>query len=355
MRASQGAPTPTTSQTMQLFAAIAFAIQASAIPVQTAELRGEELMKALRSGGYTVLLRHARTDRSVQEPMGAVPAERSAQRNLSANGVRDATLMGVVFRKYGIPFGEIVSSPMFRARETAEFAAGPPTITMALRVIPSTDEQAALVAMAPNPNTNRLLVTHHFVIERHVPGIGPGEIAESEAAIVKPTGDGRVTLVGRITLGDWESLAGVVAGMVAGAVAGPAPSASPTPSLPTAHATTASRASGVSIPDTRAGRLAARYIAAFNSGDSVPMRAFIESSLLLDPERPAAARLATYAAMFRDFGPLTVTGVHQSADEEITLAIRAKAGDFFLTAKASREQPGRATSITIGTGKGGHP
>ena len=194
---------------MQILAVLALAAQAAAAPPYSTELRGEDLMKALQSGGYTILLRHARTDWSFKEEVGSVPVERSAQRNLSADGVRDAALMGVVLKRYRIPIGEIVASPMFRARETAEYAAGTPTISMALRVFPTTDETAAIVSAAPKPGTNRLLVTHHFVIEKLVPGIKPGDVAESEAAVVRPTGDGSVVLVGRITLGDWEQLAGV--------------------------------------------------------------------------------------------------------------------------------------------------
>ena len=77
---------------------------------------------------------------------------------------------------------------------------------MALRVFPSTAEQAALVS-APTPSgTNRLLVTHHFVIETHVPGIKPGDIGESEAVVVRPTANGKLELIGRITLSDWEAL-----------------------------------------------------------------------------------------------------------------------------------------------------
>ena len=135
---------------------------ALAVPLATAdtsELRREELMTALRRGGYTVLLRHARTDRSFQEERSYVPKERSAQRNLTDDGIRDAALMGVVFRKYGITFAEVVSSPMYRTVETAEMAAGKPDTTMVLRTFPSTREQAALVANAPRPGTNRLLVT----------------------------------------------------------------------------------------------------------------------------------------------------------------------------------------------------
>src|SRR5215203_983624 len=71
------------------------------------ELRGESLMDALRAGGYTVILRHARTDRSQpnqETPQGPIPALRSQQRNLTDNGVRDAQLMGRVFKKYKISF-----------------------------------------------------------------------------------------------------------------------------------------------------------------------------------------------------------------------------------------------------------
>ena len=116
------------------------------------ELRREQLMDALRKGGYTVLLRHARTDRSFNEQRDPVPVERSQQRNLNDDGIRDAALMGVVFRKYGIQFADILSSPMYRCVETAEYAAGKPTsTTMVLRSFPATPDQAALVAKAPRP------------------------------------------------------------------------------------------------------------------------------------------------------------------------------------------------------------
>jgi hypothetical protein len=115
--------------------------------------------------------------------------------------------MGVVFRKYGISFAEIISSPMFRTVETAEMAAGKPKTTMALRVIPSTPEQEALIKTAPKPGTNRLLVTHHFVIEKHVPGVKPGGVGESEAAVVSHAADGTIQLVGIIKLDDWKALA----------------------------------------------------------------------------------------------------------------------------------------------------
>jgi phosphohistidine phosphatase SixA len=316
-------------------------------PNAPAELRREELMLALRGGGYTILLRHARTDRSFNEQRDPVPVERSQQRNLNDDGVRDARLMGVVFRKYRIPLGEIISSPMYRALETAEMAAGKPTlVTMALRVFPSTPEQAALVATPPRPGTNRLLVTHHFVIETHVPGINPGDIGESEAAVVRHTTDGKLELVGRILLDDWAALAD----------SSQASTAPPQGGSRGIHATLAQALHGTrdgngttpaGIPDTHAGHIAREYIAAFNSGSADTMRTFIESWMLADPARPMADRLSTYSRLFAEHGVMTVTSVQESQSLVVTLGMKSKAGDFRLTVKSSEAQPMRAASVTF--------
>jgi hypothetical protein len=193
---------------LHLVSSLALAVGIATAASDSTELRREDLMAALRTGGYTVLLRHARTDQSFTERPGYTTAkDRSTQRNLTDEGIRDAALMGVVFRKYGISFAEILASPIFRTVETAEMAAGKPTAARALGAYPSTPEQAALIAAAPRPGTNRLLVTQHFVIETHVPGIRPGDVRESEAVVVRPAADGKIVLVGRITLDDWRVLA----------------------------------------------------------------------------------------------------------------------------------------------------
>jgi phosphohistidine phosphatase SixA len=306
------------------------ALSGALIPTPAApELRGEELFKALHGGGYTIVLRHARTDRSFREEMGSVPALRSQQRNLDDNGVRDARLMGAAFRRFAIPFGEIVSSPMFRATETAEYAVGVPTrTTMALRTFPSPVEARELIAAAPRAGTNTLIVTHHFVIEAHVPGIRPGEIGESEAVVVRRTADGAIEVVGRITLADWQAL---------GADAGAARATHP-----------------VTLPGSTLGRLAQGYLRAFNSGDSTTMRAFVESSLRADVSRPLAERIGTYVRLFGDFGPLTPTALEAASEQEIVVAVAAKTGDLRLTFRLA--EGGRLGSVTFATEQPGrHP
>jgi phosphohistidine phosphatase SixA len=336
---------------LQLVSALAVVLSLTA--ADTTELRREPLMTALRSGGYTVILRHARTDRSFQEERSYVPKERSAQRNLTDEGIRDAALMGVVFRKYGITFAEIVSSPMFRTVETAEMAAGTPTkVTMELRSIPSTPEQAALIKTRPKPGTNRLLVTHHFVIETHVPGIRPGEIGESEAVVVRTT-DGKVELVGRITLDDWRYLANPHGAQASAPATRTATHGAPyTPHTQPANA---AAASSVEIPDTHAGHLAREYIAAFNSGNRNAMRTYIESYMTVNPNRSTDERVASYATFFEQYGVLSVLTVERSASTEIVLGMHSKRGPFRLTVQSSEAQPMRAGSVTFTMLQGGHP
>jgi len=327
---------------LHLLAAAALAAHIITPAEDTAQARREALMNKLRSGGYTVMLRHARTDYSVQEPQGTVPAERSAQRNLSDEGIRDAALMGVVFRKYGISFAEIIASPMFRTVETAEMAAGKPKTTMALRVFPSTPEQASLVKTAPKPGTNRLLVTHHFVIETHVPGVKPGDVGESEAAVVGHAADGTPQLIGITKLNDWKALANPgstnAAGASSAAAVAPGHNAPP-----------------VAIPDTPVGKLARGYVTAFNTGDGKIMRAFMEATLVADPARSIDERMKSYAKIFDDFGALHVVSVDSSSASSMTLGAQSKRGPVQVTFKSAETDATRLASVTFAFKQAGHP
>lgn len=322
--------------------------------VDTAELRREELMAALKRGGYTIMLRHARTDRSFNEAREYVPALRSQQRNLNDAGVADARQMGVVLKKYGVPIGEILSSPMYRCTETAEYAAGVPTTTMALRVFPSSPEQAALVTKAPKAGTNRLIVTHHFVIETHVPGIKPGDINESEAAVIGHLSDGTVELVGKILLADWQALAGEAATASNPAPAPVVPAGAPTgpgAAAPVTHPPT------VVFPATMAGHLTQAYIETFNSGDAAKMRSFIEQALVVNPARSTDVRVDGYQTLFADFGSLTVKAVTSATEEEVVVAAMGKGGEVTVTVKMAADVQHRIASVSFASLRpgGGHP
>lgn len=343
-----------------LLSSLSFVLGVTTATIDSTELRREKLMDELRKGGYTVLLRHARTDRNFNEERDPVPTARKDQRNLSDEGIKDAALMGVVFRKNGIQFAEIVSSPMYRCVETAEYSVGKPTsTTMTLRTFPATSEQAALVMQAPKRGTNRLIVTHHFVIETHVPGIKPGDVGESEAAVVRHVAGGKVELVGRITLDDWRKLANPDAATSRAAAGEPKADAQVHGGALAApgrliHGSPDSIAKPVVIPDTHAGHVATEYITAFNSGSTDKMRAYIDAWMVANPARTMEERLSTYSKLFEDHGPLTVVKVDSSQALEVTLSMRSKRGNFRLTVKSSETQPMRAQSVTFTVMEGSH-
>jgi phosphohistidine phosphatase SixA len=94
-------------------------------PVAAATAQGAEaaaLLAALRAGGVVAVMRHGITDRS-QVDTGDL-ANRAGQRNLSAAGRAQSERVGRAFRALAIPLGAVLTSPVFRARDTAELAFG---------------------------------------------------------------------------------------------------------------------------------------------------------------------------------------------------------------------------------------
>lgn len=94
-------------------------------PAAAATADGAEaasLVAALRAGGVVAVLRHSITDRSQSD--GGDLADRSRQRNLSAAGREQAARIGRAVSALRIPIGEVLTSPVFRARDTAEIAFG---------------------------------------------------------------------------------------------------------------------------------------------------------------------------------------------------------------------------------------
>ncbi|HEY7567872.1 MAG TPA: histidine phosphatase family protein [Gemmatimonadaceae bacterium] len=331
-------------------AALALALTTAA--PDTTELNADSLLRVLKQGGYTILLRHARTDKSyMDDPRTAPLDDRTKQRNLSDAGVADARAIGLVMRTAGIPIGEIVSSPLFRARETAQIAFGEPALSAELMSLTATPDQRALVFKSAARGTNRVIVTHHFIIERYVPGIELGEIAESEAAVVRTTPNGEMTMVGRFTLADWERLSGGKTAVASATErqaeqnlfkalhggggqlrAAPGASASLQPFDWTA---------------TPATRLAGLYLHAFNSGDAEQMRAFIDNSLVADPNRSTQQRVETYRTMFGEHGAISIVGTESALHNEARIRVRSKRGEFSVIVTVSPSDHARAESVRL--------
>jgi phosphohistidine phosphatase SixA len=173
-------------------------------PRASAAEPGEDaLWQRLRSGGVTVLLRHAATDPGIGDPPGFVLGRCATQRNLSPAGRADARAIGDAFRRHGVIPGAVWSSRWCRCLETARLAFGsaepePALDSMFNDAAPITasklrDLHARLAAR--RETTPLVLVTHDVNI-RALTGhsLAPGDM------VLTVVRDGKLEPIGRLAL-----------------------------------------------------------------------------------------------------------------------------------------------------------
>lgn len=188
------------------------ALWAGAAPAQPLEPAGPALAEALRAGGYVFLFRHAATDWSVRDAGRGNLVDCSTQRNLSDAGRADARRIGEAVRALRIPIGAVLASPFCRTRETAELAFGKAETTPRLmwpgsgagpeRMAAHREWMNALLGTPPPAGQNTVLVSHGFVASAAL-GVN---LAEGEAAVVRPESKRGYALVARLTPEMWEAL-----------------------------------------------------------------------------------------------------------------------------------------------------
>jgi len=162
----------------------------------------DQLLALLRLGGLNLYLRHAITDRS-QVDTGR-RGDRAGQRNLSEAGREQATRLGRAIRALNIPLAEVLTSEVFRAKDTAELAFGPERVRVQAELIAddytsgSAGEDAhatSRLLARPVSGGNRVLVGHivplGMILGR---GLAQQEFPEGAAGIFRPRG------------ADWEFL-----------------------------------------------------------------------------------------------------------------------------------------------------
>lgn len=160
----------------------------------------EAMIADLRGGGFVLFCRHGHTDRS----RGDTGPGRHQQRLLSERGEAESRGMGEALRRQGVPVGEVFTSPMFRALDSAELSFGEAVVEDALRSRQAGDRLKELLTSAPASGTNRVLMSHQWLI-RPVTGIGrAGTLEEGDCLIVEPTAGGSAHLRARVGATDWE-------------------------------------------------------------------------------------------------------------------------------------------------------
>ena len=173
----------------------------AAIPVQAAEPGEDALWQRLRSGGVTVLMRHAQTVPGIGDPPGFALDKCASQRNLSEGGRRDARSIGAAFKKQGIEPGAVWSSRWCRCLDTARLAFGRVQAEPSLDSMFTEDadrSRAKLrdlrIKLAARTDTTPLVLVTHDVNIRALTGqsLAPGEM------VVTVLRDGKLEVLGQL-------------------------------------------------------------------------------------------------------------------------------------------------------------
>jgi broad specificity phosphatase PhoE len=183
---------------------------------QTSAMSDKNLAQALQAGGYVIVVRHGATfpDQADTDPLNFDNV--AAQRNLNDKGKALAREFGQALRRAGVPVGEVYTSKYNRAYETAVLAGFKDVEKTAdlteggLIVSPNENNRRAeafrkMLAAAPPPGTNTVLITHYPNI---IAALGKDwfDVKEGEASVFRPQ-NGDSVLVARIQMDEWPRIA----------------------------------------------------------------------------------------------------------------------------------------------------
>jgi phosphohistidine phosphatase SixA len=178
-------------------------------------LAGNELVSALRQGGYVLVMRHANSPQTRPDSTIAAPGNTRLERQLNENGHKTAKAMGEALKTLGIAIGDVLSSPTFRTRETViDLGVGTPKTFLELgdgsqgyevsSFKNSTPFLRAQSATIPRTGTNTIIVTHLPNMEFAF--ANASDVAEGEALVLRPDGKDSVQIA-RVKIDEWPRLA----------------------------------------------------------------------------------------------------------------------------------------------------
>ena len=172
------------------------------------------LLQALRQGGYVIVMRHASSPREAPSKQIADPDNIHLERQLDEIGRKTSTRMGQGLRDLKIPVGQVLSSPTYRALETARLAQFPDPHTFpelgdggqSMQV--ATKAQTAWLQKRVTEfptRTNTIIITHLPNIAAAFPHWSSG-LADGEALVLGPDGKGGAKLVARVKIEAWPQM-----------------------------------------------------------------------------------------------------------------------------------------------------
>jgi phosphohistidine phosphatase SixA len=192
--------------------AVGMLVTTGAARAQT--LSGEALVKALRQGGYVIVMRHTSSPQKPPDKQMANPDNVTLERQLDEEGRTTAMAMGKTLRDLKIPIGRVLTSPTYRALETVRYAQlGNPQTYPELgdngrSMQGGTEAQAAWLQKQVTQfpaGYNTIIVTHFPNMTGAFPKLAAG-VADGEALIFGSDGKGGATLVARIKIEEWPQM-----------------------------------------------------------------------------------------------------------------------------------------------------
>jgi broad specificity phosphatase PhoE len=179
----------------------------------------QELVSALKHGGYVIVFRHGATDDSQKDIYPFNFDDMKTQRQLSEKGRDMARQIGAAIKKLGIPIGEVYTSRLNRAIETGKLLSDQevrPVDALTDSGAGSTSAMAnptggnakaglalrELINAAPKAGTNTLIVTHKTNIADAF-GKEASDVQEGEAFVYRSSGSAPSALVARVKATFW--------------------------------------------------------------------------------------------------------------------------------------------------------
>lgn len=167
----------------------------------------ESWQSNLRQGGYVIYFRHAQASNDAR-PDAKLPAQIKdckGERHVTDAGVTTVKALGRQFKAMKIPVGKVISSPACTAKETAWYVLNTsvevaPTLDGTPREQIWTELRPFLTAM-PAKGSNTILFAHSTNIKA-LTGLA---IAEGEAVIFQPDGQGGFTFITRLKPEEWAA------------------------------------------------------------------------------------------------------------------------------------------------------
>jgi phosphohistidine phosphatase SixA len=162
-------------------------------------------------------MRHASSPRAAPDPAHANVDNVQHERQLDDQGRASARAMGEAMRHLQIPIGQVLSSPTYRALETVRLAqlGQPKTYSQlgdggqSMQADPTGTRAAwlrAKVAEKPVAGTNTIIVTHFPNVNEAFAKEAEG-LADGEALVFRPDGQGGAPVIARIKIEEWPQLA----------------------------------------------------------------------------------------------------------------------------------------------------